>query len=261
MGRTERRRAAVAGDVANAENAEAYRIRGELILANKRVLAKGQDRAELPGYDGAAVSVTLDPSRSPAENAERYFRRYKKAKAGIAVMRERLSEASAELDFLRTQEELLRDAADLQGLDDVRDTLVKQGYIRDKQGKAGRTRPAAPPPYRTVSFEGWDILVGRSAAGNDYITLKLARPDDLWLHAEGMPGSHVVVRNPQKRDIPEKVLKRAASLAAWHSKGKGSAKVAVAYTRAALVKKPKGASPGSVTMSGRKTLMAVPEPE
>jgi predicted ribosome quality control (RQC) complex YloA/Tae2 family protein len=103
--------------------------------------------------------------------------------------------------------------------------------------------------------------VGKSAAGNDYITMKLARPDDLWLHAEGMPGSHVVVRNPGKRDIPDGVLKKAASLAAWYSKGKNSAKIPVAYTRAAYVKKPKGAAPGSVVLVERKTMMAVPEPE
>ena len=92
--------------------------------------------------------------------------------------------------------------------------------------------------------------MGKSAAGNDYITMKLARPDDLWLHAEGMSGSHVVVRNPGKRDIPDGVLRKAASLAAWYSKGKNSAKVPVAYTRAAYVKKPKGAAPGSVVLNG-----------
>jgi predicted ribosome quality control (RQC) complex YloA/Tae2 family protein len=176
-------------------------------------------------------------------------------------MRERLAAASDELYLLRTQEELVRDAVDRRELDAAHAVLAKHGYIRDKGVKAGRGRSAAPSPYRVVSFEGWDILVGKSAAGNDYITLKLARPDDLWLHAEGMPGSHVVVRNPQRRDIPERVLRHAASLAAWHSKGKGSAKVAVAYTRAALVKKPKGAAPGAVILSGRRTIMAAPRQE
>jgi predicted ribosome quality control (RQC) complex YloA/Tae2 family protein len=89
--------------------------------------------------------------------------------------------------------------------------------------------------------------------------MRLARPDDLWLHAEGMPGSHVVVRNPGVRDIPEGILRKAASLAAYYSKGKSSAKVPVAYTRAALVKKPKGAAQGTVVLTGRKTIMAVPE--
>ena len=107
--------------------------------------------------------------------------------------------------------------------------------------------------------QGWEILVGKSAAGNDYITMKLARPDDLWLHAEGMAGSHVVIRNPGKRDIPEGVLKKAASLAAYYSKGKNSTKVPVAYTRAAYVHKPKGAAPGSVVLGSRRTMMAAPE--
>ena len=256
-----RRREAVAKDVAGAEQGETLRLKGELVLANKHLLAKGQSTAELAGYDGTMVSVTLDPARSPAENAKKYFQRYKKAKAGLAVMRERFTEARDEASFLDTVQEDLNAADDRDGLLKIRSLLAKRGYIKQGAGKVSGTRTAAAPPFRTIGYEGWDILVGKSAAGNDYITMKLARPDDLWLHAEGMPGSHVVVRNPGKRDIPEGVLKKAASLAAWYSKGKNSAKVPVAYTRAAFVKKPKGAAPGSVVLTGRKTLMAVPEPD
>jgi predicted ribosome quality control (RQC) complex YloA/Tae2 family protein len=101
--------------------------------------------------------------------------------------------------------------------------------------------------------------VGKSASGNDHITTKLARPDDLWLHAEGMPGSHVLVRNPGRADIPQDVFMKAAALAAFYSKGRKAAKVPVTYARARFVKKPKGAKPGLVTLSKRNTVMAVPE--
>lgn len=254
-----RRRDAVEKDVAGAEQGDAFRLMGELLLANKHLLAKGRSSAELIGYDGAKLSVPLDPSRSPAENAGKFFQRYKKAKAGLAVMRERLAEAREEAVFLTAVQEDLRTIGDRDGLLAIRSLLARRGYVKEGAGTVSGTRIVASPPFRTITHEGWEILVGKSAAGNDYVTMKLARPDDLWLHAEGMPGSHVVVRNPGKRDIPEGVLKKAASLAAWYSKGKNSAKVPVAYTRAAFVKKPKGAKPGSVVLTERKTMMAAPE--
>jgi len=260
-GKAARRREAVAKDVAGAEQGDSYRLMGELLLANKHLVTKGQLVAELPGYDGLTISVALDPSRSPAENARKYFQRYKKAKAGLAVMRERFAEARDEAAFLTSVLEDLHAADDRDGLLVIRSLLSLRGYIKKGAGKVSGTRTVSAPPFRTVGHAGWEILVGKSAAGNDYITMKLARPDDLWLHAEGMPGSHVVVRNPGKRDIPEGVLKKAASLAAWYSKGKNSAKVPVAYTRAAYVKKPKGAAPGTVVLKSRKTMMAVPGPE
>ncbi len=260
-GKAVRRREAVAKDVAGAEQGDTFRLMGELVLANKQLLEKGQLTAELSGYDGTTVSVALDPSRSPAENARKYFQRYKKAKAGLAVMRERFAEARDEAAFLAVVQEDLHSAVDRDGLLAIRSLLARRGYVREGAGKVSGTRAVPAPPFRTVGHEGWEILVGKSAAGNDYITLKLARPDDLWLHAEGMPGSHVVVRNPGKRDIPEGVLIKAASLAAYYSKGKNSAKVPVAYTRAAYVKKPKGAAPGTVVLRSRKTMMAVPGPD
>lgn len=258
--KAERRRDAVAGDVAGAEKGDDYRVAGDLILANKSLLKKGQTLAELPGYDGKTVTLVLDPSRSPAENASRYFQRYKKAKAGLAMMRERLADTRDEAAFLRTVQEELDAAKDREEMLAVRSLLAGRGYVKDSPGKVSGTRRAAEPPFRTVEHEGWQILVGKSSAGNEYITLRLARPDDLWFHAEGMPGSHVIVRNPGKRDIPESVFRRAASLAAYYSKGKGAAKVPVAFTPAGLVKKPKGAALGMVVLTGRKTVMAVPEP-
>jgi predicted ribosome quality control (RQC) complex YloA/Tae2 family protein len=258
--RTERRRAAVASDIAAAEQGDDLRAAGELLLANKHRIAKGQERAELAGFDGRAVSIALDPSRSPVENAERYFRRYKKAKSGLAILRERYAESLGEAAFLNEAQEDLMSANGRDDLLSVRSLLMQRGYMRGPSGKpAGAGAPA--PPYRAIDHEGWQIVVGKSAAGNDHITTKLARPDDLWLHAEGMPGSHVLVRNPEKRDVPEGVLRKAASLAAYYSKGRNSSKVAVAYTSAKYVKKPRGAAPGTVTLAERRTVMAVPAPD
>ena len=111
---------------------------------------------------------------------------------------------------------------------------------------------------RRILYRGWEILVGANAAANDELTVRLARPDDLWLHAEGLPGSHVLVRNPMKGEIPSDILLKAAGLAALYSKGKMAGKVAVTYTFARFVRKPKGAKPGLVHLSRRRAVMVKP---
>ena len=258
--RTERKRAAVRSDMAAAEEGDALRAAGELLLANKHRITKGQERVELPGFDGKPVTVALDPSRSPLENAERYFRRYKKAKAGLAILRERYAETVSEAAFLDSAHDDVMAAGDRDDLIAVRSLLVQRGYVRDAAGRTAGTGRTSPP-YRALEHQGWQIVIGKSAAGNDHIVTRLARPDDLWLHAEGMPGSHVLVRNPGKRTVPDEVIRKAASLAAYYSKGRNSSKVPVAYTLAKFVKKPRGAAPGTVTLSERRTLMAVPAPD
>ncbi len=258
--RTSRRSEAVQGDLASAGNAEQYRLMGELILLNLPLIEKGQEQADLRDHEGTVHAVMLDPSRSPAENADRYFRKYKKAKAGLSVLRERQKEAGEELELLTKIADEVNSAPDRVTLDALRRSLVKRGLIRDRAGKAaGPVVPSAP--YRSVAFAGWEIIIGRSAAGNDYVTMHLARPDDLWMHAEGMPGSHVLVRNPGKRDIPPDVFRKAASLAAYYSKGRGASKVPVAYTMAKYVAKPKGTAPGMVVLRERKSIVVAPEPE
>lgn len=262
LSRAERREEAIAGDLASAGRANDYRQAGELILANLKTLVKGAGTALLAGYDGRSVTVTLDPVLSPAENAGRYFRKYKKAKAGIGLIAARLGETRAEASSLRAFLVELDAAGDLNALGALQAKLAKQGLApgrtRHPGRSAGRERTAAPP-YRRFEFSGWEILVGRSAAGNDELTLKLARPHDLWLHAEGIPGSHVLVRTRKGGEVPQEVLLKAASLAAYFSRGRGAGKVPVACTQAKFVKKPKGAKPGTVTLSRRHTIMVKPE--
>jgi predicted ribosome quality control (RQC) complex YloA/Tae2 family protein len=259
LGRAERRCEAVQRDIDAAEQGDLHRLCGELILENLPRLKRGLEQVDLPTPNGVLHRVALDPARTPAENAERYFRRYKKAKAGLAIMRERLSEAREEKLFLGSLERKLASAGDHESLLELRRSLAERGFLRGEADAISKSREF-PQPYRTISFEGWDILIGKSAAGNDYLTMHLARPDDLWLHAEGMPGSHVLIRNPQKRDIPPTLLAKAASLAAYYSKGRGSAKVPVAYTFARHVQKSKGAAPGTVLLREHKCFMAAPHP-
>jgi predicted ribosome quality control (RQC) complex YloA/Tae2 family protein len=121
--------------------------------------------------------------------------------------------------------------------------------------------PSKGRPYRTVWIDGFEVLVGRSDDENDHLTFRIAAAHDLWLHVGGgTPGSHVVVRNPQKVDIPRHVIESAASLAAWHSKARNAKSVDVHYCRASAVKKPRGAEAGLVELSRYKSVRVQPAP-
>jgi predicted ribosome quality control (RQC) complex YloA/Tae2 family protein len=258
--KTDRLRDALTRDLQSAENAEDYRRFGDLVLANLNNLKTGMERVELTGYDGAVSEVLLDPKRSPAWNAERYFKKYKKAKAGRDIIVTRLEHVDDDAAYLRSRLLRLEEAESIDELMGLRSELIARGHLRKRTGEQRGPHTEPPgPPFKKVVYHEWEIFIGRNAAGNDYLTMRLARPDDLWLHAEGLPGSHVLIRNPRNADIPPDVLLKAAGLAAFYSKGKASCKVSVTYTRAALVKKPKGAKPGLVTLSERRSIMVKPE--
>ncbi|MFA5072354.1 MAG: NFACT family protein [Nitrospirota bacterium] len=260
LSKLERKITALTSDLDSAMRIEEYKQAGNLILANLRNLKTGMEQTELHDYEGKAISIVLDPRLSPQRNADRYFKKYKKMKAGYTIISQRLAEAKKEFTFLNA---LQSDLAQAQGYDDVmqiQSRLASRGYWKIK--KEATSREQTPSfGYKKILFQGWEILVGKSAKGNDYITTGLASPDDIWLHAEGMPGSHVLIRNPHKADIPDDVLVKAAAFAAFHSKGKNAGKVSVTYTQARFVKKPKGAKPGLVTLTERKSIMVRPEGE
>ena len=116
-------------------------------------------------------------------------------------------------------------------------------------------------PYRTVDVDGWQVLVGRAATDNDHLTFDVADPHDTWLHvAGGTPGSHVVIRNPDKVEVPREVVERAAQLAAWFSKARGAARVEVHVCRASDVSKPRGAPAGLVQLTKWRSVKVAPTP-
>jgi predicted ribosome quality control (RQC) complex YloA/Tae2 family protein len=258
LAKVRRRKESLIRDRVPPEKADEFRKTGDLILANLNQLKRGIDEALLRGYDGKSMLVKLDPKRSPGQNAEQYFKKYKKAKSGRAVISERLQQARDEEQYLESLLGEIAASKNPEDLEDLKNRIQGTPGPVSLRGRKHEDRMRMPA-FRKTLFQGWEILVGRSAAGNDYITTRLARNCDLWLHAEGMPGSHVLIRNPSDAEIPPDVLLKAASFAAYFSKGRGSGKVPVAYTRASNVKKPKGAKPGSVVLSERKSVMAAPE--
>jgi predicted ribosome quality control (RQC) complex YloA/Tae2 family protein len=260
LAKTVRLMNALSGDLQSADRVDEYRQAGDLVLAHLKELKTGMERADLTGYDGRTVAVILDPRRSPSGNAELYFKKYKKARTGRDIIAARLRQSADQASYLKSLLNDVEHAHLVDALMSIRSRLVADGRLEKMPVPNKKPRQGtASPAIRKITFNGWEILVGKSAAGNDHLTMKLARPDDLWLHAEGMPGSHVLVRNPNAGIVPPDVLVKAAALAAFHSKGRNAGKVPVTYTRAGLVKKPKGAKPGLVTLRERKSLMVKPE--
>jgi len=249
---------AIEGDLAESEKAMIYKAYGELLLANSDKIEKGATAVKLKNLekDGPRYfDIELDPTKSVSVNAAGYFKKYKKAASSQKSLAKRLDETKARLSSL---EELKERAFDSE--DDLLKGLQALGVVRPESRKSARQAPPPRKPYRTFKAScGWEILVGKSNADNDELSLHIARKDDYWFHAWQASGSHVVLRLPDKSAVPEKqTLLEAASLAAYYSKARGSSKVPVAYTQARYVRKPKKFPPGKVLVEREKQLMVRP---
>ncbi len=241
-------------ELANAARMEEYRLMGELLNANLWQLRRGQEVAVVPNYydeAGGQVSIPLDKQLTPAQNAQRYFKKYQKARSARETAAEQKEKTLAELSFL---ESALLDVGKCVGeseLNEIRGELQRTGYLRS--GMNRRQLKQLPPsrPYRYRSQDGIEICVGKNSLQNDRLTGS-ARGEEMWLHAKDMPGSHVIIR--AEGEVPPATLKQAAQLAAWYSKGQRSSNVPVDYTLRKYVKKPGGAPPGFVHYTNQRTV-------
>ena len=224
---------------------EEWRTAGELLIAQAHLVPKGASEVSLQDYyspDGGTRVIALDPAMSAAQNAQRYFKRYRKAGAAMRLAGEQKENTLREISVL---EQAMEDAllADNElDLDEVRAFLRETGIIRPEKGGKARKKERPSEPRKYVSSEGRTILVGRNSMQNERLT-RDARGEDLWLHAKDIPGSHVIVRDYREGD--EETLRQALRLAAYYSRGKGRG-VQVDYTLRKYVKKPGGAPPGFV---------------
>ncbi|MGH7411654.1 MAG: Rqc2 family fibronectin-binding protein, partial [Candidatus Methylomirabilis sp.] len=231
---TERLSARLADEAGLYSQVEVHARKGQLLLANRAVIRKGQRRVELPDHADPAkrsLQIELDPARSVEENARRYFSLHRKAKRGAEIVNRRLAEVARRLTTLRDlflQAEAAKEGDELQRVEVVLAPLARRIPARD-QATTGAQRSDGPEPRTFRSSDGLPILVGRSEAGNDRLTWRLARSHDLWLHAQGIPGSHVVVRLDKGKGVPPRTLREAAQLAAYYSRARGQVKVPVDY--------------------------------
>jgi predicted ribosome quality control (RQC) complex YloA/Tae2 family protein len=266
-------------DMEKAKRADEYRVKGELITANIYRLKQGMEEVELetfgppPGEaddaDPGAVRIALDPLLSPARNAQRYFRKYAKAKTALTEKARQLELAEQGVAFLESYQVFLENAADDADIDGLREELVSLGYVRQR-GKKSEKKGVKKEYLRYESRSGLAIYVGRNNRENDELTLRKAKADDLWLHTKDIPGSHVILVKPpgtaRARDEADGApagfdgnsVQEAAEIAAWYSKAKQSGSVPVDYCLVKYVKKPSGAKPGMVIFTRNRTTYVTP---
>lgn len=238
---------------------ETLRKNGDLLNANLYRLEKGQTAAQLEDfYDPAlpAVQIPLDPALTPAQNAQRYYKRYHKARTAEEMLTQQIAQAQQELAYVDTVFEELSRAETEHDLAEIRAELTEQGYVRAPRGK--QKPPAASQPLAFVSSDGFRILVGRNNRQNDRLTMKQAGNNDLWFHTKNIPGSHTILVTDGRTPTPA-AMEQAAKLAAFHSKSRDSAQVPVDYTEVRYVSKPQGAKPGMVIYVNQKTLYVTPD--
>lgn len=257
--RIERKRAVQTEELQAADDAEKYRLWGDLITANIYRLKKGCAVAALEDYNtGETIEIPLDTRLSPAANAQKYYKKYTKAKTAGTMIRKMLAESSDELVYLASVKDALTRAETEKELLEIRQELRQSGYgsrmklIREKKN-------ASPTVLRFETSGGYEVLCGKNNIANEYITFRLAQRDDWWFHVKNMPGSHVVMRCAPDDDPPERDFTEAASVAAVYSKAVAGASVPVDYTKVRYVKKPPASKPGFVTYSKNWSAVVTPD--
>ncbi len=237
------------------EKAETYQLYGELLTAHMHELKHHQTEIEVENYykPGERIAIPLDVNKTPSENAQAYYHKYRKAKNAVQVVQEQIKKTNEDIDYfelLITQME----SATIDDVAEIREELEEEGYLKQKRRKVNN-KPNKPKPETYESSEGIPILVGKNNKQNEFLTMRLARKSDTWLHAKDIPGSHVVIRGDEFGD---ETLHEAAIIAAYFSKAKHSSNVPIDYTIVRHVKKPSGSKPGYVTYSNQKTLYVTP---
>lgn len=232
---------------------------GELLTANLHLVKKGDSSITVIDYYDPAqaqIDIPLQTDKTPSENAQLLFKRYRRMLNAKKQSVREYNKTKYELRYLDDIVQQIEQARD-QDIEDIRDELREQGYLK-KQSANKRKRRAKPKPEEYVASDGTPIFVGKNNLQNEYVTHKLADRNDIWLHTLDIPGSHVVIRSS---DPSEETLTEAAILAAYHSKAQLSASVPVDYTQIKRVKKPNGAKPGFVIYTHQKSIQVTPDKE
>lgn len=245
------------------EGAEKWRIYGELLTASLYRVKQGT-QAVVPNFyeEGSPdVQIPMEPTLTPNENAQRYFKRYNKAKVGAEKASVQAEKTSQELNYLTGIEESLADAMTDDDLLDIRLELEEQGYAKRRQSSRSKEKAHAPRPIH-LFVDGYEVFVGKNNHQNDYVTTKLGRGGDLWMHTKDIHGAHVIIKaGGQGRVFSDDIIRKGAMLAAWFSKARFSAKVPVDYTLRKFVHKPSGAKPGMVIYTDQQTFFTTPREE
>lgn len=262
MKKLRRRRDKILADEQAVDKADEFRQRGELLLAQLYRVHPGERSVELDNYylhPPQPVTIDLDPRLTAQENAEKYFRTYKKLKRSREHIARRLAETEDEIAWLEGIALALEEAQRADDFLAIRNELLDHGLLAQKKARqVPRAASGLAGVRETVSPNGYRICWGMNNRANDYVSKKLCGADDLWFHAHEMPGCHLVLKRGERREIPKEDRLFAASLAAGYSRGKNDGTVTVMVTEGRWVGKPKGAKPGLVTVRQYQTLRVAP---
>lgn len=247
-------------ELAESKERETKKKYGDIISANFYTLKKGMTSASLDDFytEGMPkIKVKLDPALTPQENAQKYYREYRKAATAEKYLKQLIASAERELEYIDSVFDAVSRTTGESELFEIREELIEQGYLkRSKKQKKNSQKPL--PPVKYISSDGFVILCGRNNRQNDLLTLKKAKGADIWCHTHNIPGSHVIIASEFK-DVPETTIEEACKIAAFNSKARGSSQVPVDYTFAKNVKKPNGAKPGMVIFDNNKTVFITPD--
>jgi predicted ribosome quality control (RQC) complex YloA/Tae2 family protein len=257
-----RRLQALIQDLEEAQRAEELERKGNVLIAQLKEIKPGNSQVELPDvFDISGQTrliIELSPERTPAENASWYLKTARKFRRRLEVLPDRLNGCQKKIGELETLLEGGQEKGD-EGRQELENWLNKNGMIQRKGKMNPREQRDLAHPRRYRTSTGWTVWAGRNNRENDILTHRMAAQNDIWFHAHGYPGSHVLLRRDGRKEEPSgPTLEEAAGIAAFWSKGKTAKKVPVVYTLAKYVSKPRGGAPGQAVMRREKTLMVAP---
>lgn len=255
IAKLEKKKAKMLETLSQNDRAEENRIFGELLTANLHSVEKGAPSVRVVNYydaNQATVEIPLSPELSPSRNAQSYYKKYRKAKGAQQYARKELGTIEKELELLETVQEDLDKCTATADLNEITDYLTDNGFLRPEVGANKRRKRKEGQPYRFFAPDGTEILVGKNAVQNDRVTLH-ARPEETWLHAQNVAGSHVIVRTEEAPS--DETLLFAAKLAAYYSKGRNHPAFPIDYTMRKHVKKKSGTPSGFVIYDHFKTIL------
>jgi predicted ribosome quality control (RQC) complex YloA/Tae2 family protein len=249
-------------ELLESEDRGKYKVYADLISANLYRIEKGSSEIELENFyteNMEKIKVPLDKRHSPAENAQRYYKKYSKLKHAQSLLLKQIPETKEEIDYLENVLISIDNCTEVIELDEIKEELIKEGYLKGNLKKK-KKKEVISKPHHYISSDGFHIYVGKNNKQNDYLTLRFAHKEDLWLHIQNQPGSHVIITK-KNNSISDTSLEEAATLAAYYSKGKNSSNVAIDYTERKNVKKPKNAKTGMVIYENFNTIFVTPSKE
>ncbi len=262
VSRIEKKLAIQKQSVLDAAEREKYRIYGDLIISNLYRIKKEDDKLTAENYfeEGAPqIIIPLDKSLSPQQNAQSYYKKYRKLKSSEEHNSKLAAENEKLLEYLLTVKHSLSYCTEAEDLEEIRRELTDAGIIRDKKSASGKKEQLREIKPLRYNIHGYTVLVGKNNLQNNYVTFKAAKSDDIWLHAQKIHSSHAVILRENDDAVPNSVIEETAAICAYYSQARNGSKIAVDYTERKNVKKPPKSAPGFAIYNVYRTVIVDPD--